>query len=64
MKIVEKYFLVDYEGNETELKCQLTSIPSHYDGIFSESRKELLKIRDNEIQEEYKSYLYSNLDML
>lgn len=52
MKIIEKYFAVDDAGNETELKCQLTSLVSSYDGEVSQTRIALIKIRDEEIQME------------
>ena len=54
MKIIEKYFLVDNNGNEIELKCQVTSLTSNYDGKVDQSRIEMIKIRDTELQEELK----------
>jgi hypothetical protein len=54
MKIIEKYFLVDNNGNEIELKCQVTSLTSSYDGKVDQSRIEMIKIRDTELQEELK----------
>mgnify|MGYP000349505964 CR=1 FL=1 len=52
MKIIEKYFAVDDDGNETELKCQLTSLVSSYNGKVDQARIEMIKIRDEEIQME------------
>jgi hypothetical protein len=54
MKIIEKYFLVDNNGNEIELKCQVTSLTSSYDRKVDQARIEMIKIRDTEIQEELK----------
>lgn len=56
MKIIEKYFAVDDTGNETELKCQLTSLLSSYDGDVNQTRIEMIKIRDEEIRMEVQQW--------
>lgn len=55
MKIVEKYFIVDNEG-ETELKCQVSSSTSTYSGEVDIARIEMIKMRDLEIKLEILEY--------
>lgn len=49
MKIVERYFIVDNEGQETQLKCEM-SYTLESIGEYTDARMELLKIRDEEVK--------------
>lgn len=49
MKIVERYFIVDNEGQETQLKCEM-SYTLESIGEYNDARMELLKIRDEEVK--------------
>lgn len=49
MKIVERYFIVDNEGQETQLKCEM-SYTLESIGEYSDTRIELLKVRDEELK--------------
>lgn len=49
MKIIERYFIVDNEGHETQLGCEMTYTLENI-GEYSDTRIELLKIRDEELK--------------
>ena len=49
MKIVERYFIVDNEGQETQLKCEMSYTLENI-GEYNDARMELLKIRDEEVK--------------
>lgn len=49
MKIVERYFIVDNEGHDTQLKCEM-SYTLESIGEYNDARMELLKIRDEEVK--------------
>jgi|688.fasta_scaffold00027_14 hypothetical protein len=50
MHILERYYLVDDNGNEHELKCKVqTDIAMLREETNHTANKELLKIRNNEL---------------
>lgn len=49
MKIIERYFIVDNEGHETRLGCEMTYTLENI-GEYSDTRIELLKVRDEELK--------------